>query len=178
MDFIMSRIRLVFCLPNLPWLPYLFIPEAFLDVLSLDSTLQLDQIFRSYLFPTLSAGTWASVSLCSLAKSLFHLPHSHTHSQFVELLSPGSPHSQEKKSATGGQTKKSEAHAGSDRNYFYSDFRKPVSFASNFSTILLISGLTGCSLLLKGIVIHQCACVLISWWRDRKEGRIRLQSAL
>lgn len=178
MDSIMSRICLVFCFPNLPWPPYLFIPEAFLDVLSLDFTLQLDLIFRSYLFLTLSAGTRASVPLCSLAKSLFPLPHSHTHSQLLELLSPGSPHSQEKKSATGGQTKKSEAHTGSDRNYFCSNFKKSVSFASNFFTILIISGLTGCSLLLKGTVIHQCARVLIFWWWYRKEGRIRLQSAL
>lgn len=44
---------------------------------------------------------------------------------------------------------------------FMCDFRKPISFASNFSMILIISGLPGCSLLLTGIVIHQSVNALI-----------------
>lgn len=72
----------VLCLPHLPWLPYLFFSWDFSWYLALDSTLHLDLIFEFYLLPTPSSETQASIPICSLTKSLFPFPHSHSLSQF------------------------------------------------------------------------------------------------
>ena len=56
------------------------------NIIALDfmfrSLIHLDLIFEFYLLPTPSSETRASIPKCSLTKSLFPFPHSHSLSQF------------------------------------------------------------------------------------------------
>lgn len=76
--------------------------------------------------------------------------------------------------AIGGHTKQYEVLVDSNKIMIVCDFRKSIPLLQTFSWFLIISRLSGCSLLLNGIVIHQCVNVLISQCWDRAD-RKRLQ---